>query len=89
MCLPLIRTNAMTDKPSTPPDFEKALSELEGLVRKLESGELSLDESLAEFKRGVDLTRQCQSVLDKAQQTVEQLLDPDDESTATKFQPDD
>jgi exodeoxyribonuclease VII small subunit len=70
------------------PEFEKALAELESLVDKLESGELSLDESLARFKRGVELTRQCQAVLDRAQQSVEQLLDPDDEDSASAFDPD-
>ena len=55
------------------PDFEKALSELESLVAKLESGELSLDQSLDCYKRGVELTRHCQSILDEAQKTVELL----------------
>lgn len=64
------------------PDFENALKELESLVEQLESGELNLDQSLDRFKRGVELTRHCQDVLDKAQQTVEQLLNPDDESSA-------
>jgi exodeoxyribonuclease VII small subunit len=67
------------------PDFEKSLTELESLVERLESGELSLDESLAQFKRGVELARHCQDVLNKAQQTVEKLLDIDDESTAVPF----
>ena len=77
----------MTDSPESKPDFEKALAELESLVSRLESGELSLDESLAEFKRGVELTRSCQAVLDSAQQTVEQLMDADDESSAQPFDP--
>ena len=64
------------------PDFEKSLAELETLVERLESGDLSLDESLRQFKRGVELTRHCQGVLEKAQQTVEKLLDVEDESTA-------
>lgn len=55
------------------PGFEDSLSELEELVGKLESGDLSLDQSLAHFKRGVELTRHCQSILDDAQQTVEVL----------------
>ncbi len=55
------------------PGFEQALGELEELVAQLESGELSLDQSLAHFKRGVELTRHCQSILDQAQQTVEVL----------------
>lgn len=71
------------------PPFEQALAELESLVEKLEAGDLRLDESLQHFKRGVELTRQCQAVLDKAQHTVEQLLNPDDESSAEPFNPDD
>jgi len=59
------------------PGFEDSLSELEELVGKLESGDLSLDQSLECFKRGVELTRQCQSVLDQAQQTVEALTQQD------------
>lgn len=72
----------MTEKTDKLPDFEKSLEELEGLVEKLESGDLSLDESLKQFKRGVELTRHCQGVLEDAQQTVEQLLKVDDESSA-------
>lgn len=68
------------------PDFEKSLEELESLVEQMESGELSLDESLKQFKRGVELTRHCQGVLEKAQQTVEKLMDPADESTAVPFE---
>ena len=67
------------------PDFEKALEELEALVEQLESGDLSLDESLKQFKRGVELTRHCQGVLDSAQQTVQKLTDTDDESSAIPF----
>lgn len=79
----------MNDKTEKLPDFEKSLAELETLVEKLESGQLSLDESLQQFKRGVELTRHCQDVLDKARQTVEQLLDTEDESTATPLDADD
>ncbi|HLF29659.1 MAG TPA: exodeoxyribonuclease VII small subunit [Xanthomonadales bacterium] len=67
----------MSKSPVQQPDFEKSLAELEGLVVKLESGELSLDQSLAYFKRGVELTRHCQSVLDEAQQAVELLTQSD------------
>jgi exodeoxyribonuclease VII small subunit len=75
----------MNDKQEKLPDFEKSLEELEQLVEQLESGDLSLDESLKQFRRGVELTRHCQSVLERAQQTVEQLLDPADESSAVPF----
>ena len=78
----------MTKQEDSLPDFEKALAELESLVEKLESGDLALDESLTDFKRGVELTRQCQAVLDRARQSVEQLLDPDDAASASLLDPD-
>jgi len=55
-------------------DFEKALAELEGLVERLERGDVPLDEALRTFERGVALTRQCQACLQAAQQKVEILL---------------
>ena len=74
---------------SKAPDFEQALAELEGLVERLEHGDLPLDEALKTFERGVALTRQCQASLKAAQQKVEILLkrggktgiEPFDEST--------
>jgi len=54
--------------------FERALAELEGLVERLEHGDLPLDEALKAFERGVALTRQCQAALQEAQQKVEILL---------------
>ena len=56
------------------PDFERSLAELEAIVDKLEAGELSLDESLKQFERGVQLTRVCQSALKQAEQKLEILL---------------
>ena len=79
----------MNENPEKLPDFEQALAELEGLVERLESGELSLDQSLQQFKRGVELTRHCQGVLEQAQQIVEQLLDPDDEGSAVPLEDED
>lgn len=55
-------------------DFEKNLKELEQLVEKLEQGDLSLEESLKQFERGVALTRACQEALSKAEQKVQILL---------------
>lgn len=75
----------MESKTDKLPDFEKALEELESLVEQLESGDLSLDQSLSQFKRGVELTRHCQGVLDEAQQVVQKLMDTDDESSAVPF----
>jgi exodeoxyribonuclease VII small subunit len=56
------------------PDFEKSLAELEQIVERMEQGELSLDESLKQFERGVALTRSCQTALQQAEQKVEILL---------------
>ncbi|MBT8071291.1 MAG: exodeoxyribonuclease VII small subunit [Xanthomonadales bacterium] len=78
----------MSKKTEAGPDFEKTLAELEKLVSNLEEGDLSLDESLSGFKRGIELTQQCQAVLDNAQQTVEQLTDNDDEESLKPFDPD-
>lgn len=52
-------------------DFEKKLQDLEALVAKLETGELSLEESLKAYENGVALTRDCQSMLEKAQLRIE------------------
>jgi len=76
----------MNEKSKKNAGFEQALGELETLIEQLESGELSLDQSLKQFKRGVELTRHCQGILDQAQQVVEQLIDPDDESSAIPFE---
>ena len=55
------------------PDFETALADLETLVQRMESGELSLEDSLQEFERGVKLTRLCQEALKAAEQRVKLL----------------
>ncbi|GGE67309.1 exodeoxyribonuclease 7 small subunit [Streptosporangium jomthongense] len=71
-------------------DFEKSLDELETLVRNLEQGEMSLEQSLAAFERGVKLTRACQQALKSAEQRVEQLVQNDDGTLEThSFSPDD
>lgn len=55
-------------------DFEKALGELEALVERMEQGELSLEESLRQFERGIALTRACQKALAEAEQKVQILM---------------
>jgi exodeoxyribonuclease VII small subunit len=62
-------------------DFESALEELESLVSKMESGELSLDDSLKAFERGIELTRTCQSTLEAAELKI-QMLTKDNELEA-------
>ena len=55
------------------PSFEKALAELESLVAKMEDGGLSLEQSLAAHKRGLELAKQCRERLETAQQQVKVL----------------
>lgn len=54
-------------------DFETALEELEALVEQMEAGNLSLEDSLKAFERGVALTRHCQGALKNAELTVKVL----------------
>lgn len=54
-------------------DFETALAQLENLVERMESGNLSLDESLKVYERGVQLARVCQQRLDQAEEQVKVL----------------
>jgi exodeoxyribonuclease VII small subunit len=74
---------AATEAPSLG-GFEKSLEELEKLVRDLEHGELTLEQSLATFERGVSLTRECQQALKSAEQRVEILVQNGDGSLATR-----
>ncbi len=61
-------------KKKSAPSFEQLLAELDATVQKMESGELSLDESLACFERGVALTRECQKILNDAERRIEKLM---------------
>ena len=72
----------MPKKKTESPTFEESLSELEALVERMEGGEMSLEESLGAFERGVALTRICQEALQAAEQKVEVLTrnDPDAET---------
>ncbi len=69
-------------------DFETALEELEELVETLEKGELSLDETLQQFERGIKLTRTCQSALKNAEQKVELLIKQAGKTDLEPFDPD-
>ena len=69
-------------------EFERSLDELEQLVQRLEKGDLSLDDSLRAFERGVSLYRTCQSALDQAELKVKLLLDPMQPDAEQPFDPD-
>jgi len=58
--------------------FEKALEKLEGIVKKMEEGDMSLEESLKAFEEGVKLSRSCADRLDEAERKINILLREDD-----------
>jgi len=68
-------------------NFETSLRELETLVKKMEEGNLSLEDSLKYFERGVTLTRQCQQALADAEQKVKILLEKEGKSGLQDFNP--
>jgi exodeoxyribonuclease VII small subunit len=51
-------------------NFEKAITELEESVKRLEDGEITLEESIKEYKKGMDLAAYCMEVLKKAEQEI-------------------
>ena len=63
-------------------NFEEALQELERLVSSMEEGELSLEDSMKAFEKGIKLTRECQTALQKAEQKVQILLNESGETQA-------
>jgi len=67
--------------------FEQSLEELEQLVEKMEHGEMTLEQSLAAYERGVGLYRQCQSALEQAELRVRLLSDPDRPDNDEPFAP--
>ena len=75
----------MAKRIQKPLGFETALAELEALVVKMEQGDLSLDESLKQFERGVQLTRACQQALKEAEQKVQILLEKDGQPSLETF----
>ncbi len=69
----------------TPIDFEAAMSRLEALVAQMESGELTLEQSVAVFEEGVTLSKQAQAALQAAEQKVKILMESNGELTVEPF----
>lgn len=74
-----------TPDPSPVADFEASLQQLEALVDDMERGELSLEQSLAAYERGVGLYRRCQQALEQAELRVKLLSDPGKPEEAEPF----
>ncbi|WP_298632874.1 exodeoxyribonuclease VII small subunit [uncultured Umboniibacter sp.] len=67
--------------------FEQKLAELETLVNELEAGELSLEDAMTKFERGIVLTRECQQSLSAAEQKVSQLIAQNSADETLPFNP--
>lgn len=68
-------------------EFEQSLDELEKLVARMEEGDMSLDDSLKSFERGISLYRNCQTALEQAELRVKLLHDPQAPDRAEDFDP--
>lgn len=66
-------------------DFEQSIVRLEKIVEALETGDLSLEQSLKSFEEGVALTRSCQESLRTAEQTIKQLSEKNGQPTLENF----
>jgi exodeoxyribonuclease VII small subunit len=69
-------------------NFEKALAELEKLVEEMEQGNLSLEESLKRFEKGISLTSDCQQALQNAELKVQELIEKNGELVEKDFEVD-
>jgi exodeoxyribonuclease VII small subunit len=67
----------------SPVDFESAIAEVEKVVQQLESGELGLSESLAQYERGIEKIKHCHQVLERAEQRIAVLTGVDEDGTAS------
>ena len=70
-----IKAKATEPKADAGFNFERSIEQLESLVAAMEDGELSLEDSLEAFEKGIKLTRECQSALRQAEQKVQVLMD--------------
>ena len=71
------RSDAPTPPGGAPEmSFEDALANLERIIDRIESGKVGLEDSIAEYERGVDLLKRCRAILDRAEQRVAELTAP-------------
>ncbi|MGI6188492.1 MAG: exodeoxyribonuclease VII small subunit [Clostridiales bacterium] len=79
--------NQHTDKPISELTFEQAIKELEDIVASLESNNLTLDEALKLFKRGISLSAHCNVMLDKAEGLIKILTQEQGDYGEIPFEP--
>ncbi|MDH5218326.1 MAG: exodeoxyribonuclease VII small subunit [Gammaproteobacteria bacterium] len=75
-------------KKAKPANFEQSMSDLESIVTQMEKGDMSLEESLAAFEKGVELTRHCQTSLKDAEQRISILVEKASGDSVEPFESD-
>jgi exodeoxyribonuclease VII small subunit len=78
----------MSAKTNKLPSLEASLAEIAQLVDKMEHGELTLEQSLANFERGITLVKHCQKVLSEAEQKVQLLVQQNGQETLSTYRTD-
>lgn len=71
----------MVQKSTQLPNLEASLAEITKLIEKMEQSELSLEQSLASFERGITLVKHCQKILTEAEQKVQILIENNQKET--------
>ena len=66
-------------------NFEKKMKQLEEIVKKLETGELNLDDSVLEFEKGIKLSKECNKVLEETEKKISILINKNGELEEEKF----
>lgn len=75
----------MTTSQTNSPSLEESLTEISQLVDKMEHSELTLEQSLAHFERGIHLVKHCQKILQEAEQKVQVLMQNNNQETLVAY----
>jgi exodeoxyribonuclease VII small subunit len=75
----------MAEQTTTLPRLEESLTEISQLIDKMEQGELTLEQSLVHFERGVTLIKHCQKILAEAEQKVQILVQNNNQETLIPY----
>ena len=75
----------MSKKTEKLPALEESMVEISQLIEKMERGELTLEQSLGDFERGVTLVKHCQKLLTEAEQKVQVLTQQNGQETLTNY----
>ncbi len=76
----------MRDKQNSPKSFEQEMEELEAIVERLEDGEVTLEEAMSLFKRGMELSKSCHDKLQSFEKQLDQMIDEDGEIVPLQIQ---